>query len=75
MKSRSQLSETIGHGDLRRTSLIFPRSSSSPLTAIADIVLAADSFKTGLLLLEDNNNREGRPFLKHDSKYISTYIY
>jgi hypothetical protein len=60
MESCSQLSETIGRGDLRRTSLICPRSSSSPFTAIVDIVLAADSFKSSLK--GDNNNLGGGPF-------------
>jgi hypothetical protein len=62
MESRNQLSETIGQGDSRRTSLICPHSSSSssPFTAIVDTALAADSFKAALL--GDNNNRGGGLF-------------
>jgi hypothetical protein len=62
MESRSKLSETIGQGDSRRTSLICPRSPSSSFTAIADtVLLAAHFFKA--IILGNNNNRGGGLFL------------
>ena len=64
MESSNQLS-AVRQGDSRRTSLIYPRSSSSPFTAIA---LAAASFKAALL--GANNNRGGL-FLNDRSKYIN----